>query len=855
MRRQIFIAVCDDLILRDRLATHLQAEVNQATSVQMQPSETVQTTVQGKQHRTTNSHASTACQTYPSLVSLQLSLDDPNPLIQVAQWLTQSPPPVMGGYRAPMPAFQILGVEHLTRQSPAIQRLFFTHLQSIERNLPLLDFSLLIWTTQPWFYALSESAPEFWRCRTGVFEFVGDPTPISVTSPERFDAQTFEQFERDQVKRASPGRSAKEYAGIPSLSLTFEGDQFLGNQFLDDQFLDDQPSVASVEPDLAETNLTEPEQPGTAFYEPEMALGWEEDSADVTEEHAPLTVFEDMLGASWWEPEETGEDTSSLATNHSLETDHSNHSDLFSGQLADLVSKDLHSDGWFFEEQISEEQIPEERSPYPTGYVQNRDQNHDQNDDQNTEWTLVRAEEDQISVSIEQPQATSTHPAFQERTSSPAEINAAEIPPLQLPEEVLAQDEELRLMLQQLELLHRQQTPASVMATAYRTVGDFFRDRIEQGEVSPQNLTIAIQAYEYVLLFLPDSPSAGVDILNDLGNLYWMTSRTVAHAGEAVSCLQQGVHAYQHALTKVTADNKTQTYPMIQNNLGAAYADLARYQEPAQNLELSVQSYREALAYRQPNIDPQRYASTQNNLGTTYWNLAQYKETQANLKQAIAAYSEALRYYNPSQEPLNYAMIQNNLGTAYWNLAQHEQPQEWLKQAVSAYQKALTYRTLDVAPAAYAATQNNLGTAYWHIADHADDPTERLKVLEHAIEAYKAALHAVDLLQKHQPHVELLLNFDRFATHNNLGLAHYQLATDALNGLNTTQKSHHLHAAIEHHVGAWHGWQQKPDLQQTAFSCIVQAIRAAYTHLGTAEQNLALSKVPGQLLPDILPKL
>lgn len=833
MRRQIFIAVCDDLILRDRLATHLQAEVNQATSVQIQPSEIVQATVQGNQRRTKNSQSSnsqlsnsqsssaqsTPSHYYPSLVSLQLSLDDPNPLIQVAQWLTQSPPPLVGGYRVPMPAFQILGVEHLTRQSPAIQRLFFTHLQSIERNLPLLDFSLLIWTTQPWFYALSESAPEFWRCRTGVFEFVGDPTPISITSPERFDAQTF-----DQAGQASWGRSVRDSVRMASLSLTVDEEQILDdqilenqaleNQALEKQVLENQPFSTSAHTDLTETNSPETDSPETASREPQPSAWWTEDAAALPEDHAPLTVFGDILGASWWEPEESSP---------------------------------------------SEPSPPSDRSPHST--VHNPHDN--QTDDQNTEWNLVRAEEDQVSVSSvsgDRSQSTSP-PVSHERSSQsaeiaqPTEINAAEIPPLQLPDEIVAQDGELQLMLQQLELLHRQQAPASVMATAYRTVGDFFRDRIEQGEVSPPNLTIAIQAYEYVLLFLPDSPSAGVDILNDLGNLYWMSSRIVSHSAEAVSCLQQGIQAYQYALTRVNAENKAQTYPMIQNNLGAAYADLARYQEPAQNLELSVQSYRQALAYRKPDVDPQRYASTQNNLGTTYWNLAQYQETQTNLKQAIAAYSEALCYYNPSQEPLNYAMIQNNLGTAYWNLAQHEQPQAWLKQAVSAYQKALTYRTLDAAPAAYAATQNNLGTAYWHIADHADDPTERLQALERAIEAYQAALQAVDLLQNHQPHVDLLLNFDRFATHNNLGLAHYQIATDAFNGLDTTRKSHHLHAAIEHHVIAWHGWQQKPDLQQTAFSCIVQAIRAAYTQLGTAGQNLALSKVPGQLLPEILPKL
>jgi hypothetical protein len=151
LRRQIFVAVCDDLLLRDRLAAQLQSEL---------------------------SKSKTAPRPYPRLVSLNLNLNDPNPIVQIAQWLRQNPPPTSNRRVAPMPAFQIMGVEQLTRQSAANQRLFFTHLQSIEHSLPLLESSILIWTTQPWFRTLPQSAPDFWRCRTGIFEFVGDPTPL-----------------------------------------------------------------------------------------------------------------------------------------------------------------------------------------------------------------------------------------------------------------------------------------------------------------------------------------------------------------------------------------------------------------------------------------------------------------------------------------------------------------------------------------------------------------------------------------------------------------------------------------------------------------------------------------------------
>ncbi|NJN86041.1 MAG: tetratricopeptide repeat protein [Leptolyngbyaceae cyanobacterium SL_7_1] len=77
-------------------------------------------------------------------------------------------------------------------------------------------------------------------------------------------------------------------------------------------------------------------------------------------------------------------------------------------------------------------------------------------------------------------------------------------------------------------------------------------------------------------------------------------------------------------------------YPMVQNNLGSAYADLARYQDPIENLQESIRAYQQTLRFRNPEIDPLRYASTQNNLGTAYWNLAQHQQPEVYLKQAIA---------------------------------------------------------------------------------------------------------------------------------------------------------------------------------------------------------------------------
>lgn len=709
LRRQIFVAVCDDLRLRDRFVAQLATEL-----------------ASGKSTAAADGSSGNTSKSYPKLVDLELDLQDPNPIAQMAQWLTQFPPPKTGSRRAAMPAFQIVGVERLTRQSAAMQRLFYTHLQAIERNLPLLESSLVLWVTQPWLRSLPQSAPEFWRCRTGVFEFVGDPTPLPTAPPERV-----------QPTRAQP--------------------------------------IAESAPPL-------PDLPKTT---PQSDL-WDSLLQDLSSVRQPL--------ADRQSPPERGAppETNSPAADPVLDP-------VLNGAAAHTSAKQT-----------------------PGAVALQAERNG------RSHSTVERVEPPDLA-------------------SSDAELDN----PFQLPEELFADTpSDTRMLPLMLEVLHQQQASPDVLADAYRNLGNLYRDRVEQGDASVQNLTMAIQAYEQALLWLPDASQQRVDVLNDLGNIYWMMARSNDRPDLGLSYLKQGIQSYQSALASIDAQTQAATYAMVQNNLGAAYADLARHQDPAQNLQRSVQSYRQALSYRDANTDPTRYASTQNNLGTTYWNLAQYQQPEVNLKLSIAAYSEALHHYDPQQEPLNYAMIQNNLGTAYWNLAQYERAKDWLPLALAAYRVALQYRTQEVTPTGYAATQNNLGTAYWHMANQLEDPHQRVEYLQQAITAYELTLTTGQQFVQGQA-----LNFDLFATHNNLGLAHFQLATTLQAGLKIDTQRHHLQLALKHHILAVQGWAERPDLRQTAMSCVTQTVRAFYTQLGLEGQNIALSSIPSSLLPEILPKL
>ncbi|MBW3584742.1 MAG: tetratricopeptide repeat protein [Cyanobacteria bacterium 0813] len=715
LRRQIFIAACDDLSLRDCLAARLQAELV-AESAGSNPRSPID---------------------YPRFVSLALDLSDPNPWASIAAWLTQHPPPQNRGSYSRLPGFQIIGAEHLTRQSASVQWSFLSYLRDIEAHLQLCESTLLLWVSRPWLSSIEQSAPEFWHWRTGVFEFEGEPTPAKGDFGHSQDLTNWQD----------------------------NGDS--GGKF-----------VISFLPGESPT----------------------------ADEQSPIP---------------------------------------------DSPSP------------IPDEQFPIADSPSPAP--------------------------DSKSVELADLVLAATSQELEAENNAASEDNFL---PLQA--------------LQYIELLQEHQCCCEALALAYHSLGNYYRDRILGGDASQQNLTIAIGAIEQVIAYLElDANSqqnqplteecAGLiaqltqnltqyaqesnslppisDLLNDLGTLYWMLSRdrTQHNASDSLSCLERSISLYLEGLNRTDAESAPQTRVRLNKNLGIASADLARYRDKTENLQQAVAAYQQALQDLDPAVEPQQYAAAQNNLATAYWNLAQDGEPIVYLKSAIVAYTQALSCYSPQREPLNYGGVQNNLGTAYWNLAQHEPSEPLLVTAIEAYREALKYRTRELVPAAAAATYNNLGTAYWHLANHYQQKQARTESLQQAITAYEAALDIAGEIDRTQ------LTFDTLAARNNLGLAHYQLATDPDFALNKAAQTSHLEAALHHQLQVCTEWgqhlkdkgltygdklnlqaaanSQAADSRQTALSYIVKTIRAFYSECGLPGQNLALSKVPGDLLPEILRKL
>ncbi|MDJ0674305.1 MAG: tetratricopeptide repeat protein [Calothrix sp. MO_167.B42] len=411
------------------------------------------------------------------------------------------------------------------------------------------------------------------------------------------------------------------------------------------------------------------------------------------------------------------------------------------------------------------------------------------------------------------------------------------------------EEKQAKQIVEEIEALHAQQASPEKLAAAYQSLGNLYRLQIEQGYATLDNLMVAIMSYQEAITYDDSSPQVP-DILNDLGTLYWMLHRIPPKSDSSTSYIEHGIEFYHLALRMISPDTHSDTYARIQNNLGTAYGDLARCSHPAENWQKAISAYNQTLLYRTESVDPSKYASCQNNLGTAYWHLAQYEQPVTHLQDAIASYNLALKYYSVESEPLKYGMIENNIGTAYWNLAQYDNPRVNLQLAIDAYQEALKYRTPANLPVGCATTQNNLGTAYWHLAN-LDGTTKEKKqnLLIKSIEAYDEALALGHSLS------DTNLSFDLFATHNNLGLAHYQLATEQLIASDKQTISHHLEIALANHLQALDGFRENPETYQSTLAYVTKTVRAFHEQLGIQGQNLALSKIPGQLLSEIMPRL
>ncbi len=638
LRRQVFVAACEDLALRQQLCQWLVSDLSRTPLPELQQIAGDRPPIPTAAIR---------------LVTLTLHPEQPDLHKQLVDWLTHR----KGRVSFANIAFQIVGVESLTRQPAQVQRQFLNSLRSLSRYSAQFDLNLVLWVNTPWYHSIRQSAPEFWRWQTGLFQFSND----SSGQAEVLDRS-------DQFSPSSPTQ-------------------------------------------------TPPSQPPVA------------QSIAVT----------DLL--STWSPT-TG-------------SPQINHAELTARLQAIAIA-----------EQATE---------------------HDANP-----------------------------------TSA---------------------------------------TSLGTIAEAYRDLGNWYRDC---DSPNLELLTLGIQAYDeaFVTLVTIDLGHPTVcDVLNDLGNLYWMRSRHQDNIDDLYNDLQSAVEHYQKAILQTDEFRESARYAMLQNNLGATWGELAQQFDPVAHLPASIAAYEASLQHRPMEKFPQQHASTQNNLGTAYWTLAQYQDPLANFLAAIGCYDAALKHYSAAEHPMPHAMIQNNLGTTYWNLSQvehldqvtSETSHDLLIRAIGAYQIALVHRTPDAAPSGYAATENNLGTAYWHLCNHDEtDPSAVSDLLDLSINSYHNCLTMVErLIQAETPN----LSFDPYATHHNLGAAYHRAVTYSQSSLTSAQQKDSLQKALTHHIVAWQGWQTQPDYANAAIDGMAQTLRATQDRFGTLLQSKMLSQIPAQILSQVMPQV
>ncbi len=763
LRRQLFIGICDDLNLRNGLSQQLQQELTTASVTEGSFGQASEFFLKGISHQ------------HPSdrLVTLQLDVNDPNPIVQISQWLRQQN--WQEGDR--MPAFQIVGIEQLTRQPAAVQRLFLSYLRTIERHLPRLQSSLVLWVNHPWYHHIRQSAPECWQWTSGVFEFLSEPLPLLSDTP--IPSPAIVNFAPNP---AAPSAPAQEERPAPTPPIEILAQQPLTQPVA-------QPLAQPVAP--VEAPLIIIPATGSPYAVNLNGLAPPVDSVPVPVED--ITTIDARIV----EP-------------------------------ADLAAADP-----VVAPSVTPIESPSDSALESDAAIENEDE-----DDDRFIGAIPALDLDSMGISAE-------------------ELEEAQ-------------------HLAHVEQLRSQDAPAEKLALAYLDLGRLYRDRLERDPSDADLLSYAIASYEQVLEWLCFSSEAQgetaaipwCDTLNDLGTLYWMAARQANTDELNISYLKLSAQTYRLGLKRTPAESQPRPFAMLQNNLGTVHSDMAHHFDPIDNLKEAIVAYNEALRFRQPDTEPIKYAATQNNLGTAYWHLAQHTEPVVNLKGAIAAYSESAQHYTAEQYPDGYAMIQNNLGTAYWNLAQHIVPadqrpndqhqddfsiQDWLLLAINSYNNALRFRDADNAPSSFAATQNNLGTAYWQLASHChEDEPAIANYMQRSIQAYEQALAVVRQLQADNPAIGL--SFDPAATHSNLGVIHYQLANE-LASLSQVAQQSHLDASLYHQVQAIEGWNQRVELKETAIGYLVQTIRKFYETWQSPGQTRALSKVPGHLLPQLLPLL
>ncbi|MEM9162821.1 MAG: hypothetical protein AAGC54_07100 [Cyanobacteria bacterium P01_F01_bin.4] len=697
LRHQLLIAVCDNTILQDQLATQLETEIAQLW-------------LNTQRRGDSSPHNPTR------LARLDFDPQQPDLVAQIAHWIKEQPRSQDAPER--IPSLQIVGIDKMTRQSSMLQHHFLQSLDRIEALLPHLDSSVLVWLPWPWFRSIQHSAGRFWQWRSTVFEFVGDPTPITTDA----NGQLQQPANPSAAPEAPPsGVLYGENRQSATTAATGYLPADLWNLISEDLTEIEQETIPQAISQAPPSRVPPPP--------PRHALGGAPAAADAGAPAEMLEAPETEIAADVAPVE---------AAVHPEAPRQAASETTLGGHTAAPGETDL-------EATYAEETYPE------------------------------------IPLSVSLPAESTAEPTAQDQPFEALEqLKDEHAPPAQIAEAFLGLGHFYREKIEMGDA-HPDNVEAAIRAygealnwmfEADDTIGNVYNDlgtlywmQAQMGNDRQQLLTGMQNSLDTYKTGLSQTnhktqPDIASRLYSNVGAVY----STLAAYDQAVDNLKLSVQAYRQALPLCSIEQNADEYATLQNSLGSIYWKLSHYEQPKTCLHRAITAYNEALRCRQPGRVPAEYAAVQNNLGIAYWSLSKHERTAFLLKHAIAAYRDALNYRTPHSDPAGCASTYNNLGTAYWELANKvddtvDPADRYRKNAIIAYEAALKAAQIAAAqqPVALdlAAIHHCLGNIHDQLAMSA---SQAAAITLHLGKAMRHYLTALGQQPKTSPTYEAMFN-------------------------------------------------------------------------------------------------
>ncbi len=793
LRRQLLIAVCDNVVLQDQLAAQLERDLAKGT----------RSSANGSVNGPVNGSAvsSTAeVTTSPGLERLIFDAEEGNLPQQVAQWVRHT---MLS--EGTLPKVQVLGIEQMTRQPAIAQNYFLRSLEKIEALLPRLNTSLLIWVPWPWLRTIQQSAPTFWNWRNGVYEFVSDPTP----TPDRQQRSPLEQpadrqsLSTNLSSRPSSRRSDSSHSDSPSndrridlanLAADLTNDLAIAEQNSTQNsdstysaaslYGESEPvdiSLVSAQNSFPAPNISEAEGVArdravvlpevSTFLDAEDTVEPETPTPDAASDSAideannslseiPFDLFDDGLELDDLNPPADGiEDLESIIlTADSAATSKSTaspHHSLDFGGLHSIVSQGVNVSPPADDDSLA---TLDELLPDIDDLAEASDDElySDSWDDSELDGALDGALDSESDSELDSDFNSKLDSDFGGEDNDIDDTASAEAAFASLDWHDFAQGanrEEASVEQRVVEV--SEDTLMAVLSDEEIPVNHL---RLDELALAPAE--IEMSEPEMPEIVPADQPSGRLKVgdQRDLKSAVGVQVKT--------KTLQAPGHQKQ------AADHFT-TGLALRNQIESGDRTL-------ETIEAAITAYESGLnCLTAPHADR---ITALNDLGTLYWLKAQQQKDQqaaaALMHKSIELYQQALTE-SDSQQPGPVADAQgkisgntqggivgqlySNTGAVYTMLATCENPLENLTQAAKTYCQAIPLMSLAKEPEEYATLQNSLGSVFWKLSHYDSAET----YLQQAITAYNEAL--LGYKPDRQP-------MDYAAVQNNLGITYWSLA-------------------------------------------------------------------------------